>query len=440
MSIPGSGGLPARRPDQVYNPPAGATQPGSASGIFRGRLVIVSGTSSNGSNGIFVYSGTPGLGNLIVSIAASAGTDQYGNPYPEGLNVTAGVISGGTFEGTDFIINSAGAFFYTGTPAAGNLFLSIAAVAGTDGFGNAYKAPGMTVYGASGQAVFVGLIGGTTSTFIFYSGASIEQSPAQINAAVLGSGATEFINWNIFGPQLNVAGFNDRVIMELNSSTQGGPASANGSLVYVTPGNVDDLVASWGPNGFTIGTLTSPFFLANGVSGGAFSGGAEVFATSSHLKYEAQDGTSYSTGRKSIVSATTQTFSTNAFVTINGMTVPLAVGTYEFDCYMNAKQGTVAAAQALEFVASGGLVASSFFADIEMVQVTSAVGTNQAVSTALTTSIPVPAFGITVNFFIRIHGFIIVSTAGTFAVAGAAPVAADTWSVSATRLDVKPVI
>lgn len=46
----------------------------------------------------------------------------------------------GTFVGTDYIINSSGAFFYSGTPAAGNLITSIAANSGVDGFGNPYPA------------------------------------------------------------------------------------------------------------------------------------------------------------------------------------------------------------------------------------------------------------------------------------------------------------
>jgi len=46
----------------------------------------------------------------------------------------------GTFLGTDFIVSNAGAFFYSGAPANGNLFASIASVSGTDAFGNAYGA------------------------------------------------------------------------------------------------------------------------------------------------------------------------------------------------------------------------------------------------------------------------------------------------------------
>jgi hypothetical protein len=44
----------------------------------------------------------------------------------------------GFVEGTHFIINSDGAFFYSGAPAANNLFASIADSNGTDTFGNIY--------------------------------------------------------------------------------------------------------------------------------------------------------------------------------------------------------------------------------------------------------------------------------------------------------------
>src|SRR5208337_1142558 len=100
---------------------------------------------TTGFSGIFGYSPTVGSGNLIFSLSAAAGTDPYGNAYPQGINLAAGAISGTTFSGTDFIINSSGEFFYSGTPAAGNLIQSIAIADGTDGFGNHYLA-GISTY------------------------------------------------------------------------------------------------------------------------------------------------------------------------------------------------------------------------------------------------------------------------------------------------------
>lgn len=82
---------------------------------------------------------------LLISLASRTGTDDYGTGFPQGILATAGVISGPVFEGTDFVINSAGAFFYSGTPASGNLIASVTKASGTDTFGNAYQA-GFTAY------------------------------------------------------------------------------------------------------------------------------------------------------------------------------------------------------------------------------------------------------------------------------------------------------
>lgn len=58
------------------------------------------------------------------------------------------VLSGGTITGPDYIINPSGAFFYTGTPALGNLAISIVpgTVSVTDPEGNTAP-PGITLFG-----------------------------------------------------------------------------------------------------------------------------------------------------------------------------------------------------------------------------------------------------------------------------------------------------
>lgn len=72
----------------------------------------------------------PGTSGWAVMIDGSA----------EFNNIT---IRGGTTVGGQSL-------YYNGTPAAGNLILSIAAQAGADEFGNAYQ-DGLTVYGSSGS-------------------------------------------------------------------------------------------------------------------------------------------------------------------------------------------------------------------------------------------------------------------------------------------------
>lgn len=132
--------------------------------------LIVLTEQTTGFSGIFGYSPTVAHGNLIFSLSAAAGTDPYGNAYPQGLSLTAGAISGltisgSTFTGTDFVINSSGEFFYSGTPAAGNLVSSVAPAAGTDGFGNNFLA-GTATY-ANGSGIATALAAGFVA---FYSG------------------------------------------------------------------------------------------------------------------------------------------------------------------------------------------------------------------------------------------------------------------------------
>lgn len=152
------GGLPARRPDQMTSTPPVAVSPGPSAGIVRAAEIIIIGTGP----AILVYNPSAGLGNLIGSWAGAAGTDPYGNSYPEGLNVTVGTISGTTIDGTDYIINQSGAFWYSGTPAHGNLILSLAAAAGSDGFGNAYpEGLGVTQGSVPGGLLTAGSVTGT---------------------------------------------------------------------------------------------------------------------------------------------------------------------------------------------------------------------------------------------------------------------------------------
>jgi hypothetical protein len=79
MAVTGDGLVrPLNAPRGVAATPG--VQPGT-SGLTLARYVIVYGPGS----GIFVYAGTPALGNLIASISSAAGTDRYGNTYPGGI-------------------------------------------------------------------------------------------------------------------------------------------------------------------------------------------------------------------------------------------------------------------------------------------------------------------------------------------------------------------
>jgi hypothetical protein len=93
------GGLARRRLDQVRQPTSNAIGPGSSAGLFK--RVVVFGPDGSG---IFVYSPSPGAGNLIASIAAQAGTDPYGNPYQAGIT---------SYNGSAYISISQSVIFFS---------------------------------------------------------------------------------------------------------------------------------------------------------------------------------------------------------------------------------------------------------------------------------------------------------------------------------------
>jgi hypothetical protein len=60
---------------------------------IRGVIVV---TGSAGE--VFAYKGTPALGNLILAIAGSPGTDPYGNAFDQGLTIPASSVGGNLGE------------------------------------------------------------------------------------------------------------------------------------------------------------------------------------------------------------------------------------------------------------------------------------------------------------------------------------------------------
>jgi hypothetical protein len=155
----------------------------------------------------------------------------------------------GTFMGTDFEINPAGIFFYSGTPAAGNLILALAQTAGSDSFGNPYI-EGVSVGAAGGQQVEM-LIAGLEGVLRFPSGASFENVAGNISAATGGSPA--FINLLMSGPKGTLSGHQDWVQAEMNSANNSGTSFASLLLNYIGTGGGVHNYAIMDATGFNIG-------------------------------------------------------------------------------------------------------------------------------------------------------------------------------------------
>jgi len=154
------------RPDQDTDPPAAVLSPGGAAGVFKGRLVVVSGTTGAYS-GVFVYSPSPGAGTLKASMS-NGGTDPYGNKFNPGVETFDS--SGRTLTMADDTIEWSKLTDTPDVPAAIDGVTSKASgnsLELTTGEGNIASNPGaMTLYD-SAQAATLGLSLASGSAAIF---------------------------------------------------------------------------------------------------------------------------------------------------------------------------------------------------------------------------------------------------------------------------------
>ena len=146
-----------------------------------------------GGDGKLVF---PQIKSPNFSLAGKTGWAILKNGSAYFFSVTAeGVVTATEFDGTDFNVNSSGAFFYNGPPAPGNLALSIAQFAGTDIYTNTYPA-GVAVYDnvnsifaqlATG-VLTLGQLGGPDTGNVTWTGGSRAGGPA---GSVLSLGAVD---------------------------------------------------------------------------------------------------------------------------------------------------------------------------------------------------------------------------------------------------------
>lgn len=113
--IPGSGGQTPPRPDQQYVPATNpAVAPGSTN-VVRARQVIVFGPNE----GVFVYSGTPALGNPPIMSLSDSSTDPFGNTTDSaGQPLQPGIVAYGA-TGYAQLLSGILSFLYPGATLAG---------------------------------------------------------------------------------------------------------------------------------------------------------------------------------------------------------------------------------------------------------------------------------------------------------------------------------
>lgn len=155
----------------------------------------------------------------------------------------------GTFFGVDFIFSADGLFVYGGTPALGNLAISVAAAATTaDSFGNAVQGGGLKAYGTAGQSAFLGLFAGLANLRLG-TGASFEKTAANLATGVSGAGAAQQLEGIISGPQGSHASQQDWVQVVMTSGSNGSGAKAGGSLLYIDSAGAVHTIMNWNSTG-----------------------------------------------------------------------------------------------------------------------------------------------------------------------------------------------
>jgi hypothetical protein len=158
----------------------------------------------------------------------------------------------GTFAGTDFVINSAGIFFYSGVPALGNLILALTNTAGTDSFGNVYI-QGITIGNASGIQVLLKIVSGVQAAMQFPTNNANENVASNITAnAIGGVTPTGFLQFVISGPKTNVTGAQDWTQILFNSANYGNTSDASMDFNYIGSGGGVHNYANMDGSGFNI--------------------------------------------------------------------------------------------------------------------------------------------------------------------------------------------
>lgn len=153
-----------------------------------------------------------------------------------------GTVTGGAFEGTNFVLNPSGLFFYQGTPALGNLVFAVSETSGTDPYGNAYVS--ILQIGLNSQAQLLFSVDGSGNGFLKF------ELPGFFNGGIEMFTSGSFAGFDIFGPANETANQNDYVNIAFNSSD--GASSANMQIDWYDPTNTDHVYATCDYTGFNI--------------------------------------------------------------------------------------------------------------------------------------------------------------------------------------------
>jgi len=247
-------------------------------------------------SGFFMYSGTPGSGNLILSLAPTAGSDGFGNSYPEGLGVSEGEIPGGLIDAlsitatqiADATITSTqiasatitGSNIDSGTITGGNI--ASATIEGSNIASGTITAGNIESGTITGTQIASGTITGTNIDSGTITGSNIDN--ATITATQIASGT--ITGSNIASATIEAGNIADATITETQIAngaitTTQISSSAGITGTQIASGTVDGSNIAAGTvtaSNIAAGTITASQIAANTIDAGNLAAGSVTAA------------------------------------------------------------------------------------------------------------------------------------------------------------------
>jgi hypothetical protein len=141
------------------------------------------------------------VANPAASPPQSWAVYQNGQSYFFGVTLTGGNL---------VVAGAGGVFVYTGTPALGNPPIASMTGSTVDPFGNAVK-PEIAVYGSGGSTVQM-LAGAAVASLFIGTGDAGETNKAVMSSTVAGAGVTRQLEMLLQGPSMSTSSPNDGII------------------------------------------------------------------------------------------------------------------------------------------------------------------------------------------------------------------------------------
>jgi hypothetical protein len=149
--------------------------------------------------------------------------NQDGSAEFNDITIRAGTVISGT------------SLYYTPSPGAGNLFMSLADAAGTDDYGNTYP-KGLSVGSDTTRQIVLDFAANVAFMQFSVNNGNAANSGTLLEAIVNEGDADEYLSMQAHSPA--VVGFTDRIQLQLNSQNLDGSSEANAVFQHSTAGNL----------------------------------------------------------------------------------------------------------------------------------------------------------------------------------------------------------